>query len=61
MNEIALAHPQVTLKLLNNKEEMINCDAHVNVLQRIEVLFGTDFAKVLIPISFQALARATGF
>lgn len=62
MNEIALAHPQVALKLLNNKEEIINCDKHKNLLDRIEVLFGADFSKVLIPISFNiAPLKIRGF
>ncbi len=62
MNETALAHPHVALKLLSNKEEIINCDAHGNLLQRIEVLFGTDFAKVLVPISFDiAPLKIRGF
>ncbi|MCK4993445.1 MAG: DNA mismatch repair endonuclease MutL [Candidatus Omnitrophica bacterium] len=62
MNEIALAHPDVALKLLSNKEEVINCDAHEKLLQRIEVLFGTDFAKVLVPISFNiAPLKVRGF
>ncbi len=62
MNEIALAHPGIALKLLNNKEEVINCDAHKDLLQRIEILFGGELAKVLVPISFDiAPLKIRGF
>lgn len=62
MNEIALAHPGVALKLLSNKEEIINCEAHADLLQRIEILFGSELAKVLIPISFDiAPLKIRGF
>ncbi|MCG2712528.1 MAG: DNA mismatch repair endonuclease MutL [Candidatus Omnitrophica bacterium] len=62
MNEIALAHPRVALKLLSDKEEVINCDAHEKLLQRIEILFGTELAKVLVPISFDiAPLKVRGF
>ncbi len=62
MNEIALSHPQVALRLLNNKDEIISCDAHKNTRQRIEVLFGTDFAEVLLPISLDiGVLKIRGF
>lgn len=54
MHEIALAHPEVALRFISNDEEIISCDSHSDILQRIQILFGSKMADILVPISFKS-------
>lgn len=62
VTEFALGYPGVAIRLINNKEEIINCNRHGNLLDRIKVLFGEKLSQELIPISFEsAPLKISGF
>ncbi len=62
ITELSLSYSQVSFKLINNDEEIINLDRSRNRLDRIKVLLGEEIAEQLIPISFEiAPLKINGF
>jgi len=62
VTEFALGYPDIAIRLMNNKQEIINCNPNADLLDRIKVLFGEKLSQDLIPISFEsAPLKISGF
>ncbi|MFS0863881.1 DNA mismatch repair endonuclease MutL [Fredinandcohnia sp. 179-A 10B2 NHS] len=62
VNRIALAHPEVSIRLLHNGKRLLYTSGNGNVRQVITAIYGLGIAKQMVPIQLQSLDfRIEGF
>jgi DNA mismatch repair protein MutL len=62
VNRIALAHPEVSIKLLHNGKSLLHTNGNGDVLQVLAAIYGVGIAKKMVPIEVSTLDfRVEGF
>ncbi|NQD67858.1 DNA mismatch repair endonuclease MutL [Bacillus haikouensis] len=62
VNRIALAHPEVSIKLLHNGKSLLHTNGNGDVLQVLAAIYGVGIAKKMVPIEESTLDfRINGF
>jgi DNA mismatch repair protein MutL len=62
VNRIALAHPEVSIKLLHNGKSLLHTNGNGDVLQVLAAIYGVGIAKKMVPIEVSTLDfRINGF
>ncbi|WP_175989107.1 DNA mismatch repair endonuclease MutL [Bacillus sp. Marseille-Q1617] len=55
VNRIALAHPDVSIKLLHNGKSLLHTNGNGDVLQVLAAIYGVGIAKKMVPIDVSTL------
>ncbi|MGR3763964.1 DNA mismatch repair endonuclease MutL [Rossellomorea sp. NS-SX7] len=55
VNRIALAHPDVSIKLLHNGKSLLHTNGNGDVLQVLAAIYGVGIAKKMVPINVSTL------
>ncbi|MDX8344010.1 DNA mismatch repair endonuclease MutL [Rossellomorea sp. YZS02] len=55
VNRIALAHPNVSIKLLHNGKSLLHTNGNGDVLQVLAAIYGVGIAKKMVPIEVESL------
>lgn len=55
VNRIALAHPNVSIKLLHNGKALLHTNGNGDVLQVLAAIYGVGIAKKMVPIEVSSL------
>ncbi|MGM0851427.1 MAG: DNA mismatch repair endonuclease MutL [Bacillota bacterium] len=55
VNRIALAHPNVSIKLLHNGKSLLHTNGNGDVLQVLAAIYGIGIAKKMVPIEVSSL------
>ncbi|MFC7784267.1 DNA mismatch repair endonuclease MutL [Rossellomorea sp. GCM10028870] len=55
VNRIALAHPNVSIKLLHNGKSLLHTNGNGDVLQVLAAIYGIGIAKKMVPIQVSSL------
>ncbi|WP_226674049.1 DNA mismatch repair endonuclease MutL [Rossellomorea aquimaris] len=55
VNRIALAHPNVSIKLLHNGKSLLHTNGNGDVLQVLAAIYGVGIAKKMVPIKVESL------
>ncbi|WRP08560.1 DNA mismatch repair endonuclease MutL [Rossellomorea aquimaris] len=55
VNRIALAHPNVSIKLLHNGKALLHTNGNGDVLQVLAAIYGVGIAKKMVPIEVNSL------
>ena len=55
VNRIALAHPNVSIKLLHNGKSLLHTNGNGDVLQVLAAIYGVGIAKKMVPIQVESL------
>lgn len=53
VGKLALAHPQIALRLINNGRTVIDTPGNGDMLDTFASLFGTDLANAMLPVEYQ--------
>jgi DNA mismatch repair protein MutL len=62
VNRIALAHPDVSIKLLHNGKSLLHTNGNGDVLQVLAAIYGVGIAKKMVPIDVSTLDfRVNGY
>ncbi|MEG9296780.1 DNA mismatch repair endonuclease MutL [Mangrovibacillus sp. Mu-81] len=62
VNRIALAHPEVSIKLLHNGKSLLHTTGNGDVLQVLAAIYGVGIARKMVPIEVSTLDfRISGF
>jgi DNA mismatch repair protein MutL len=62
VNRIALAHPDVSIKLLHNGKSLLHTNGNGDVLQVLAAIYGVGIAKKMVPIDVSTLDfRVSGY
>lgn len=54
-NRLALAHPEVSLRLLHNGRKLLHTNGNGDVLQVLAAIYGMNIAKKMIPVQAESL------
>ncbi|MGG3890093.1 DNA mismatch repair endonuclease MutL [Metabacillus fastidiosus] len=55
VNRIALAHPEVSIRLMHNGKRIFGTNGNVDVRQVLAAIYGMNIAKKMIPLKLQSL------